>query len=101
MPKVFISYSHHDIDFRRRLAVALRRAGIETWVDREDIPFGDWRDQIEGGIQEAEWFLVIQSAFSRGRPEVLKEVESASRLVEQGKLRAILPVVIDGELEED
>jgi hypothetical protein len=38
--KVFISYSRKDIEFARKLAASLSEAGINVWIDVEDVPPG-------------------------------------------------------------
>jgi hypothetical protein len=39
--RVFISYVHEDVEFARYLAAALRAAGLEPWLDEENLEIGD------------------------------------------------------------
>jgi hypothetical protein len=41
MEKVFISYSRKDIDFARKLASDLEKAGYDVWWDITDLRGGD------------------------------------------------------------
>ncbi len=49
---VFVSYSHLDIEFTRRLVDALRSWGHTPWLDSENIPKGtNWSEEIDRGIR--------------------------------------------------
>lgn len=62
MSKVFISYSHDDEAFVRKLAADLEAQDISTWVDWRDIPAGySWRQAIYEGILQSEYFLPVLS----------------------------------------
>ncbi len=62
MADVFISYSRQDRAVVGRLDAALQRAGIDTWVDYEDIPPSyDWLQQIKEGIDEASAVVCVLS----------------------------------------
>ena len=39
--KVFISYSHQDLDFVSRLVNDIRQFGHEVWIDEKDLAAGD------------------------------------------------------------
>jgi hypothetical protein len=41
MQRVFVSYSRKDIDFARKLAGDLEKAGFETWWDISNLKGGD------------------------------------------------------------
>jgi hypothetical protein len=40
-PSVFLSHSHADKSFARRLAEDLRSAGAQVWIDEAEIQLGD------------------------------------------------------------
>src|SRR5688572_6639575 len=62
MSKVFLSYSHDDEAFVRKLAADLEAHGIDIWVDWRDIPAGySWRQAIYDGILDSEFFLACLS----------------------------------------
>jgi hypothetical protein len=42
---VFLSYASQDTSVAERIAVALRGAGIEVWLDRSELRGGDAWDQ--------------------------------------------------------
>lgn len=65
MPKVFISHSNLDSDETRFIAASLRQAGIDVWVDYENIRGGaDWLCEIEAGIQRCDAVVVVLSKAS-------------------------------------
>jgi TolB-like protein len=67
---VFLSYASPDADAARRLAKALRAAGIEVWIDQSELRGGDaWDQQIRRQIKECALFVPIISANSQGRLE--------------------------------
>lgn len=60
--ETFISYSRKDINFVARIEDKLRAAGIDPWIDKEDIPSGVlWRQEILVGIQFCQNFIYIIS----------------------------------------
>ena len=65
MPKVFISHSNQDSGETLFIADSLRRAGIDVWVDFENIRGGaDWLCEIEAGIQRCDAVVVVLSKAS-------------------------------------
>jgi len=59
---VFLSYSNKDKDFVLRLNDDLKRNGIKTWFDIEQINPGSlWQDEIKNGIEKSNIVLVILS----------------------------------------
>ena len=57
--KVFISYSHQDKAFVKKLAGNLEKEGMKVWWDFEALKGGqDWSKEIERGIKQCEYFLV-------------------------------------------
>ena len=59
---VMISYSRKDKAFVQKLDEALRQAGLDPWVDWEDIPpTVDWMDRIQDGIAGANAFVFVIS----------------------------------------
>jgi Tfp pilus assembly protein PilF len=81
MADVFISYSHANIDFARRLAVELRKAKKDIWIDLDGIRFtSDWWEEIRRGIESSDNFLLIMSPSSLGSPVCHLEIETAREL---------------------
>ena len=51
--KVFISYSHQDKSFLKKLAGQLQSQGMKVWWDLEGLKGGgDWQKEIERGIKK-------------------------------------------------
>ena len=105
---VFLSYAREDSDAARRIAAALRAAGVEVWFDQSELRGGDaWDANIRQQIKECALFVPIISANTQARPEGYFRIEwrQADRRTEAiGKSKAfIVPVCIDdtGEREAD
>ncbi len=100
-PKVFVCHASEDADRAREVHDALKRAGIEPWLDRKSLRGGDdWDAMIEATIKEVDYFVVLNSralaAKSREASYVNKEINEA---LEAKKWRLvkhfIIPVRVD------
>lgn len=81
MEKVFISYSRKDIDFVRKLAGDLERAGYDVWWDITDLRGGDdWVRNIPEAIKASPYFIVVLSPNSIESEWVRKEYTQALSL---------------------
>jgi hypothetical protein len=64
-PKIFISYSHRDEDFKNELVSTLsvlqRRGIIDTWQDREIKPGDEWYRSIRNAMDECQIALLLVS----------------------------------------
>jgi hypothetical protein len=90
MQKIFISYSRKDIDFIRKLASDLEKAGYDVWWDLTDLRGGDdWVRKIPAAIQESQFFLVVLSPNSVISEWVEKEYTQALSL-----RKKIIPVML-------
>ncbi len=57
--KVFVSYSHQDKSFAKKLAGKLESQGMKVWWDFDSLKGGqDWQKEIERGIKQCDFFLV-------------------------------------------
>lgn len=81
MAHIFISYSHTDsVEVARKLADALREAGVSAWIDQE-IPLGqNWSEALEQAIEQASAFLVVLSPGARSSRWVKEEIAHAQKL---------------------
>ncbi len=65
-PRIFVSYSHEDENFRDELLTYLklleRRGVIETWHDRKIMPGTNWHHEIDANIERADIILLLVSA---------------------------------------
>ncbi len=86
---IFISYSRPDEVFAIDLALRLREAGINVWLDSLHIDEGrDWHKQIETALQESGLVIAIIS------PDALLDNEATLEreyTISAGKL--LLPVI--------
>jgi len=91
MGQVFISYSRRDSETVENIISQLEAAGIDAWLDREDIkPGKQWRSQIVEAIDTAEAFILHLSPDSGASDNVLKELNLAEEALEP----FILPIML-------
>jgi len=90
MPQIFISYSRKDIDFVRRLAGDLERAGYDVWWDLTDLRGGDdWPRVIPSAIEASQYVIVVLSPNSAISEWVEKEYTQALAL-----RKKIIPIML-------
>src|SRR5512138_2719454 len=81
MEKIFISYSRKDIDFVRKLAEDLDKAGYDVWWDLTDLQGGDdWPRAIPAAIEASKYFIIVLSPNSAASDWVEKEYTHALSL---------------------
>jgi hypothetical protein len=91
MGQIFISYSRRDADVVENIVSELEAAGIDVWLDREDItPGKQWRRQIVEAIDTADAFVLNLSPNSAASDNVLKELNLAEEALDP----FILPVML-------
>jgi hypothetical protein len=89
MEKVFISYSRKDMDFARKLAKSLEKAGYDVWWDITDLRGGDdWVRTIPVAIADSQHILVVLSPFIQSE-WVQKEYTQALTL-----RKKIIPILL-------
>jgi TolB-like protein len=97
---VFLSYASQDADAARHICDSLRAAGIEVWIDQNELRGGDaWDASIRKQIRECTLFVPIISASTNARSEGYFRLEWRLA-VERSHLMAddqafLLPVLID------
>src|SRR5512138_216437 len=90
MEKIFISYSRKDIDFVRKLAEDLDKAGYDVWWDLTDLQGGDdWPRAIPAAIEASQYFVIVLSPNSAASDWVEKEYTHALSL-----RRKVIPVLL-------
>ncbi len=101
----FISYSHEDKLFARRLHDTLQGRGIRCWLDEKKmLPGDDIRDQVDRGIHMWDKVLLCCSQHSLSSFRVDDEIgiafEKEEQLWKERKQRvlALIPLNLDGHL---
>src|SRR4051812_35313276 len=97
---VFLSYASQDAEAVRRIADALRAAGVEVWFDQNELVGGDaWDAKIRKQIAECALFVPVISAATQARREGYFRLEwrlAAQRThMMSEQVAFLLPVVID------
>ena len=88
----FISYSHEDIDYTKRLAAHLRESGLLSWYDSE-LHWGErYPHRISEQIMHAPGVIVVMSPAAAESEWVEREILEGQRYN-----RAFLPILLTGE----
>ena len=97
----FISYSHEDEEFTKRLHADLQDKGVRTWYAPEDLKIGDKsRSIIDKAIRIYDKLLVVLSENSVGSDWVKYEVDKAlTREIKAGRT-ILFPIRLDGSPEK-
>ena len=93
-PSVFLSHTHDDKEFVRRLARDLDNQGIETWLDESEIKFGDSLiEKIRAGLDRVDFVAVVLTPKSVASEWVKREVDVAMTQEIQGKRVKVVPIM--------
>ena len=103
---VFLSYASQDAEAARRICDALRAAGVEVWVDQNELVGGDaWDAKIRRQIKECALFVPVISANTQARREGYFRLEwrlAVERMRQMDDdLPFLVPVVIDETKDAD
>ncbi len=95
----FISYSHEDKSFARRLYADLQARGIRCWLDEKDLRPGDVMiDAITDAIRLRDKVLVCCSLASLTSGWVDQELAAAFEIERREGKKIIIPLDLDGYL---
>lgn len=96
MSSVFLSHSHADKPFARKLAYDLRKAGHAVWIDEAEINIGDSLiEKIRDGLDQVDFVAAILSSSSIGSPWVTRELDIASNREIEEKRIVVLPLLLE------
>jgi formylglycine-generating enzyme required for sulfatase activity len=92
MGHVFISYSHKDKTYARKLQRHLLEQGFEAWID-DRIDYGtEWPQEIKKRLKESDGFILLMSPSAEESFWVQNELNLALNLK-----KPIFPLLLDGE----
>lgn len=92
MTHVFISYSHQDQEYARKLGDELRKRGIDHWMDDQTRTGDDWVNRIEQEILSSAAVIIIMSPDAEKSRWVKREILTA----EDSEI-SILPLLLVGD----
>src|SRR5262245_15458569 len=96
MSSIFLSHTHADKPFVRRLAQDLQAAGVRVWLDEAEMMIGDSLiEKIREGIDKMEYVGVVLSQDSVKSRWVQEEIDIAMNQQIEGKRVKVLPLVIE------
>lgn len=97
--RVFISYSHNDLVFARRLEDALRARSIDVWIDSQEILPGDSLiEKIREGIDTSQYVCALISSTSINSRWVKNELDIAmNQQIQSGRVK-VIPLVLEENL---
>jgi hypothetical protein len=95
-PRVFISYSTRNKRKIKRIAEALKEAGIDVWIDLWEISVGDSiTSSIAEALNEADYLVVALSRASIASPWVSLETGAALIRELREHKNILLPILLE------
>jgi hypothetical protein len=89
----FISYSHKDEEFAKRLHSRMRQARLRVWFAPEDIRGGEkLYEQIDQAIRYYDKLLIVLSENSLQSEWVMTEIRKARKSENENKRRKLFPI---------
>jgi hypothetical protein len=96
MPSIFLSHSHQDKAFVRRLAERLTKSGVVVWLDEVHLGIGDSIiGKIADAIEAVDYVAAVISKTSVRSQWVQKELSIAMSKEIGGKRVVVLPILLD------
>lgn len=90
---VFVSHSHKDEDLTQRLVIDLHQAGAEVWVDTAGLDHGNFMQRIDEALARCQWLVLVLTPNAITSEYVKQEVYAALLRVNQGFMRAVIPML--------
>lgn len=96
MTSIFLSHSHADKNFARKLGKDLRKSGYAVWIDEAEINIGDSLiEKIREGLDQVDFVAAILSNASIASQWVTRELDIASNREIEEKRVVILPLLLE------
>jgi hypothetical protein len=96
MPLVFFSYAREDSKVVDMIARDLRRAGVNSWLDRDNLRPGEpWMEQISNAIKQADYMLIFYSRATLSSLVVRGEYQAAFERQKQVGGERVIPVLLE------
>src|SRR5271165_130016 len=93
--RIFVSHSHADNEFSRRLVQSLTDAGLDVWYDEQNLGAGHLAEIIERELSSADSYIIVLSPHAMASPWVQDERQAAWDLRREGKIHYFVPVVAE------
>jgi len=78
MDKIFVSHAHEDREAAHQVTVALAKAGLNPWLDAQELRSGDeLLKTIATVLAEAQYFVIVLSRTALTKSWVLTELRMA------------------------
>lgn len=90
--QVFISYSHEDADYANSVEEAIRREGVDVWLDNRLLAGTRWDRIVESKIDTCSAFVILMSPASEKSEWVNREIARAQQLK-----KPIFPLLLSGQ----
>ncbi|MGH6904543.1 MAG: toll/interleukin-1 receptor domain-containing protein [Geminicoccaceae bacterium] len=100
MARIFVSYAHEDKEAAHQIAAALTDAGLEPWLDVQELRGGaELLRTIAEVLAEAAYFAIALTRRALTKPWVLAEMRMAlTREIEQGRPKVVVLLLDDCEV---
>lgn len=96
MSSVFLSHTHNDKKFARKITADLRKHGHIVWIDEAEIEVGDSLvEKIREGIDRVDYIVAVISEKSINSEWVKKELDLATNREISEKRVIVLPLLLD------
>ncbi|QRZ15739.1 toll/interleukin-1 receptor domain-containing protein [Paracoccus methylovorus] len=96
MSYVFLSHSHPDKPFARKLAADLRANGHSVWIDEAETNIGDSLiEKIRNGLDQVDYVCALLSQASIQSPWVQRELDIASNREIDERRVVVLPLLLE------